>query len=374
MRTTRHLSFALVLIVLAGCTSHYRELVSEQEVPLLRDLKQQASQYPQRTSHLPTSVADEPTVHVAVHETGRLSADRLVVLLHGCAADHETWRFVAGALGRDYPLVLVDLPGCGQSDRPAASPGAYAPDALTERVLQALAAHLADRERARITLVGHSLGGAVAMRMMGNADLRSRYRTVTQRVDRMVLLAPLDVEFPNPPPVIIEMATVGGVEIALADALGILKERVAAGVREAVCAGNRALREDADRMCATLRHQSSRRSMQEILQEARPLNGDELDWPAVKRIVSDYGNIAVPCLILWGEYDDTLPVAMGHKLAGQIPTAELQIVEDCKHSIQLEYPVLCANEIRRFSSLAGLVAAPDRGASATPVAYTESHP
>ncbi len=80
------------------------------------------------------------------------------------------------------------------------------------------------------------------------------------------------------------------------------------------------------------------------------MDGDDLDWAAVQRIVDDYANVDVPCLILWGAYDDTLPVSMGFKLEDQIPTAELYIVEDCMHSIQLEYPVLVAEAIRSFNA------------------------
>ena len=91
-------------------------------------------------------------------------------------------------------------------------------------------------------------------------------------------------------------------------------------------------------------------ALQAILKQAIPRRKDgQLDWERAEPIVADYVNIDVPCLILWGEYDETLPLAMGYKLANQIPTAEIHVVPDCKHSMQLEHPVLLAEVIRRYS-------------------------
>ena len=343
---------ALMTIALVGCTSTYRTLVSEEDVPLLSGLLEAAESCPHSTTRIATRLGDEPAAYLAIHETGQPSEDRVVLLLHGCSSDASTWRFVVGALGKDHDLILVDLLGCGMSDSPdpaSLGPRGYSPDALAERVMQALDAYLADRPDVRITLVGHSLGGAIGIRMTGSPELRARHPRLVERVDRMVLLAPLDVEFPNPPPVIVELAKISEIQIAIGDATGILQELVAQGIRESVCNPERALREDVDKFCSLLTHRETRVPLQAILLQARPMDGDDLDWPAVKSIVRDYANVDIPCLILWGAYDDTLPLSMGYKVAGQIPTAEFYIVEDCKHSIQLEYPVLCADVIRRFT-------------------------
>ncbi len=42
-----------------------------------------------------------------------------VMLLHGLFADGSTWDRVAGALARDYHVVVPDLPGFGASEKPA---------------------------------------------------------------------------------------------------------------------------------------------------------------------------------------------------------------------------------------------------------------
>jgi pimeloyl-ACP methyl ester carboxylesterase len=192
---------------------------------------------------------------------------------------------------------------------------------MAHRVSQALDAYLETREQqSKITLVGHSLGGAIALRMMGSRELRARYERVASRVDRMVLLSPLDVEFINPPVVLRELANVTPMEIAIGDTTGILRQRVASGIHDSVYdPRQRALREDVDWLCA-----------------------------ALTRTNTLLANVDVPCLIVWGRYDETLPESMGFKLTAQIPTAELHVVENCKHSVQLERPILAAKLVREF--------------------------
>jgi pimeloyl-ACP methyl ester carboxylesterase len=221
---------------------------------------------------------------------------------------------------------------------------------MAHRVSQALDAYLETREQqSKITLVGHSLGGAIALRMMGSRELRARYERVASRVDRMVLLSPLDVEFINPPVVLRELANVTPMEIAIGDTTGILRQRVASGIHDSVYdPRQRALREDVDWLCAALTRTNTLLAFQAILRQAVPMNDDRPDWPAIRSIVADYANVDVPCLIVWGRYDETLPESMGFKLTAQIPTAELHVVENCKHSVQLERPRLAAKLVREF--------------------------
>jgi pimeloyl-ACP methyl ester carboxylesterase len=76
--------------------------------------------------------------------------------------------------------------------------------------------------------------------------------------------------------------------------------------------------------------------------------GKKLDWDAVRRLEEAYYNITIPCLIVWGDRDETLPLSMGYKLKDQIPSARLVIVPNCKHLLPLEKPALCARLCRSF--------------------------
>ncbi len=82
-----------------------------------------------------------------------------VVLLHGFAADAAIWSALAAELGRDRALLRPELPGHGKAPPP---PGAGF-NGLVAPMLEWLDA----QQAARLHLVGHSLGGAVALALAG---------------------------------------------------------------------------------------------------------------------------------------------------------------------------------------------------------------
>ena len=79
-----------------------------------------------------------------------------VVLLHGISSRLNTWHPVVDALAADYRLVIWEARGHGDSDHPAAG---Y----LLENYAADLSALLAALEIERPAIVGHSLGGMIAM-------------------------------------------------------------------------------------------------------------------------------------------------------------------------------------------------------------------
>ena len=100
-----------------------------------------------------------------------------------------------------------------------------------------------------------------------------------------------------------------------------------------------------------LTQRDTRLALQAVFTQTVPMRDGRPDWPAIHSVVADYANVDVPCLIVWGARDETLPVAMGFKLAAQLPNAQLHVVPDCMHSVHLEDPVLCANLIRDFIAM-----------------------
>ncbi len=85
--------------------------------------------------------------------TGRGPA---VVLLHGIVGSLDTWRDAVAALARTHTVVAPDLRGHGGS---AAPPGDYSLGAHASGLRDLLDALAIDRA----TVVGHSLGGGIAM-------------------------------------------------------------------------------------------------------------------------------------------------------------------------------------------------------------------
>lgn len=126
---------------------------------------------------MPGSPRPPRTVEISLRDGRSLRGRRLegkgspLVLLHGLLDSSECWNQLAQA--NPHPSVAFDLPGFGSSDlpiRPLVS--AYAEDILHA---------LVELEMSDVTLVGHSLGGAVAAAV---AEL------APDRIASLVLLAP----------------------------------------------------------------------------------------------------------------------------------------------------------------------------------------
>ena len=79
------------------------------------------------------------------------------ILIHGFPESHRTWRAIAPLLEDEVRLIMPDLRGFGDSDRPQ-NVADYATDALIADIF-ALADAL---EIDRFALVGHDWGGAIA--------------------------------------------------------------------------------------------------------------------------------------------------------------------------------------------------------------------
>lgn len=106
----------------------------------------------------PASVPVCPPLQLAALPNGRLAFrsrgdGEAVVFLHGLLGSSKSWAFQFAHLSRNYRVIAWDAPGYGQSELVSASIDAY---------VEALRRFVACIGRPRISLVGHSMGGAVA--------------------------------------------------------------------------------------------------------------------------------------------------------------------------------------------------------------------
>src|ERR671914_1548724 len=95
-----------------------------------------------------------------------------LLLLHGIANSSETWESVAEPLSERFTLIAPDLLGHGESATPR---GDYSLGAHASGVRDVLTALGHDR----VTVVGHSLGGGIAMQFAYQFP---------ERCERMVLV------------------------------------------------------------------------------------------------------------------------------------------------------------------------------------------
>ncbi len=81
-----------------------------------------------------------------------------VVLVHGWLSSEEIWEHLAERLAQRFTVYTLDLPGFGESDKPASGYGVR----YGSRLLYAFCAHFG---LTRAALVGHDVGGAMAVKL-----------------------------------------------------------------------------------------------------------------------------------------------------------------------------------------------------------------
>jgi pimeloyl-ACP methyl ester carboxylesterase len=240
-----------------------------------------------------------------------------VLLIHGIGGNWRTWEPVLDGLAREHRVVAVDLPGHGGSGKGA---GDYSLGALAS-ALRDLGGVLGIE---RASVVGHSLGGGVAMQFAYQFP---------ERCERLVLvssggLGP-DVG------VVLRLATLPGSELFLS-----LTAPAARSLINLASSAGRALRlrpaYDAQfyaRTFAALADPDTRTAFLGTLRGVVGTRGQLVD--ARDRL---YLAGHMPTLIVWGGHDAVLPVDHGHAAQEAIPGSRLEIFEDAGHLPQFDDP------------------------------------
>jgi pimeloyl-ACP methyl ester carboxylesterase len=258
-------------------------------------------------------------VRLRVAEVGEGSP---VVLLHGLFMDRHTWDEVVEELGPGFRMVAPDFPGFGDSEKPPASRFSYEVGAFTEVVADLYAG----LDLGRAAVIGHGLGGAVAI------TLAARHPELVSRlvlVDSLCFDAPMDIRRR-----LSLLPLVGG--FVLKQLWGRATFR--AFFRSAVLSGRDTLPvRKIDRYYDAFNDPASRGSAY------RTLRGT-VDTRAV---AAQTARITVPTLVVWGRWDRISPARLGQRLARQIRGAGFELM-DAGHAPHEERPAEFAALVGRF--------------------------
>jgi pimeloyl-ACP methyl ester carboxylesterase len=232
-----------------------------------------------------------------------------LVLVHGAAEDHRSWRFQLDELAEVATVIAWDEPGCGSSSDPPEDVGlaglGLALAALVETV-------------GRAHVLGFSWGGTLVLELWRQrADLvaslvladtyagwrgslpaeevEARVAAVTVALDAEDVDPSVPGLFSGPPP---------------PEAVAMLAE-----------------------MAADVRPATVRRTLKLIA---------GADLSAV------LPTIDVPTLLLWGEHDVRSPLSVAHAFEAAIPGARLQVIPGAGHAAHLEQPAAFTAAVREW--------------------------
>jgi len=251
-----------------------------------------------------------------------------LLLLHGIAGSYETWAPLLPALSRDFTVIAPDMLGHGRSAKPRGdySLGAYAAGARD--ILLALGHESA-------TVVGHSLGGGVAM------QFAYQFPAHTERL-ALVSSGGLGEEVN----VVLRAATLPGSELVLPV---ITKAWVTGAGRRigellnAMGLGPNADMTEIARGYASLADPHARSAFIHTARSVIDHRGQRVS--ARDRL---YLADSVPSLIVWGDRDRIIPVRHGERAAGEMPGSRLEIFERSGHFPHLDQPTRFARVLRDF--------------------------
>jgi pimeloyl-ACP methyl ester carboxylesterase len=234
-----------------------------------------------------------------------------LLLIHGMAGSLDTWDPVFPALAEACDVVAVDLPGHGASARLRGDYSLGALAAAVRDVLDVLQVTSA-------TVVGHSLGGGIAMQFMYQFP---------ERCDRLVLVSSGGLG-PEVTPMLRGL-TLPGANLALAGLTSLQRRR-------RVAAAGRVLRPLAGRVwndlpymlrqMATLSDRESRAAFLGTVQAVIDIRGQRVS--ALDRLHLAQG---LPTMIVWGERDRMIPISHGRSAAELMPGCEFHAVPGAGH-------------------------------------------
>jgi pimeloyl-ACP methyl ester carboxylesterase len=275
------------------------------------------------------SVANNQTLTLHGHPVTYVQkgAGPVLLLIHGMAGSLETWRSVVDPLARNATVLAVDLPGHGAS---GPANGDYSLGSLASGLRDVLTTLGHDRA----TLVGHSLGGGIAM------QFSYQFPEMTERLV-LVSSGGLGLEV-NP---ILRAASLPGANLFL--------YLTAEATRRASGLAGRVLRA-AD--------PPPRPALEELIRSYGSLADAERRsafLATVRSVVGPSGQTVragdrlylakdLPVLLIWGADDPIIPIEHARAAHELLPDSTLAVFEGVRHFPHVEAPQRFVEALEEF--------------------------
>ncbi len=273
----------------------------------------------------PPSVVNLRGHDLSFVDTGEGSA---ILFIHGLLGSHENWTHLVDRLDTDHRVVIPDLFGHGASAKPVGDYSLGAHAAILRDLIDRLGID-------RVTLVGHSLGGGIAMQFC---------YLFPERVEALVLVSTGGLGRTVSP--LLRSATLPGAEL-------VLPVIASSWVRERVESVGRAVRglgwrPSADASAAwkgftSLSDAESRRAFLATTRGVIDPGG---------QTVNALGHLAagehIRTLVIWGTRDRMIPVGHAERAHEIFPGAKVVLFEGAGHFPHLEQPDRFASVLESF--------------------------
>lgn len=244
---------------------------------------------------------------------------RPLILIHGIPVWGYLWHGIYPELTGSHRVLIPDLPGFGFSDKADCFDRSLAAQA------HMIDAWLDQLGISHATIIGHDIGGGVALRM---ATL------FPERVERLIVMntvcydswpIELMLQFGHP-----EAHRKLSASIAVRLLRQALKRGFASSIPQDLLTG----------LLATYTTEVGKLS---LIRNAAALNTN-----LTTEIIHLLFGLRIPALVLWGQDDRFQPVHYGERLAKDIPGSRLIRVKDARHFVMWDQPKLVTKQVLEF--------------------------
>jgi pimeloyl-ACP methyl ester carboxylesterase len=234
-----------------------------------------------------------------------------LLLIHGIGDSSDTWRHLFGTLAEDHEVIAPDLLGHGRSDKPRA-------DYSVAGYANAMRDLLTVLDVERVTVIGHSLGGGVAMQFAYQYP---------ERCERLVLLSTGGVSREVNPVLRLASSPLAELVLPLFRLRGIRAAGML-GIRLLKWLGTDLGRDAADlqRVFDALPDATTQQAFARTLRAV-------VDWRGQVITMLDRCYLArgMPTLLVWGTRDPVVPYAHARLAHAAMPGSRLEVFPGAGH-------------------------------------------
>ncbi len=258
------------------------------------------------------------TIHGHERAYVKMGQGPALLLLHGLGCDHTTWSPVIHDLARHFTVIAPDLLGHGVSAKPRAdySLGGYANgmrDLLTVLNID------------KVTVVGHSFGGGIAMQFAYQFP---------ERTERMIMVAPGGLG-PEVSPMIRAITLPGFHQVMGVATLPGIRHLGKASLRALSRSRTVATRDLAEvaEIYASFRDPRARAAIRHVVRSVVDLRGQ-----IITMVDRAYLTQAMPMLVVWGADDMVIPAKHAEGVARIAPGAVVEVLPNSGHFPHKDHP------------------------------------
>ncbi|HEX2177281.1 MAG TPA: alpha/beta fold hydrolase [Nocardioidaceae bacterium] len=275
---------------------------------------------------------DVETVVVHGHKRAYVKVGQgpALLLLHGLGCDHHTWDPVLTQLSRHFTVIAPDLLGHGRSDKPR---GDYSVAGNANGMRDLLTVLGIDK----VTVVGHSLGGGVAMQFAYQFP---------ERTERLCLVAPggMGPEVS----VLLRALTLPGAGLAVGALTTGPARHLGRSALHALSRTRLACFRDASELgdiYARLADPATRTALRHVTRGVIDVRGQ-----IVTMTDRAYLTEHMPMCVVWGADDTIIPSHHADIARRHAPAARVEVLPDSGHFPHKDHPERFAEILRDFTT------------------------